>query len=108
MPAVPVGSSRVRATSGLGEDASKVPPIGDEKGPVVMAGPFVVAGVRTRYRLHHRAELPWDHFHRQGWNDALGSLADIVVNELGEVVSRDEVLRQIRLLLDYPDESEPS
>ena len=60
-----------------------------------------------RYRLHRLSELPWDHFHRLGWNEALESLADVVVNELGEVVTRDEVLRQIRLLVDSPDESKP-
>ena len=60
-----------------------------------------------RYRIHGTSELPWDHYHRLGWNEALGALADAVLNELGEVVSRDEVLRQIRLLVDYPDESEP-
>ena len=60
-----------------------------------------------RYRLHESSEQPWDHFHRLGWNEALESLADVVLNQLGESISRDEILRQVRLLLDYPNKSEP-
>jgi hypothetical protein len=60
-----------------------------------------------RYRLHASSELPWDHYHRLGWNEALESLADVVVNALGQVVTRDEVLRQMRLLMDKPNQSKP-
>jgi hypothetical protein len=53
-----------------------------------------------RTRLHDNSELPGDHYHRLGWNAALEALEDAVLNELGEVITRDELLRQIRLLVD--------
>jgi hypothetical protein len=59
-----------------------------------------------RFRIHRAETLPGDHYHRLGWNHCLESAMDAVMNELGEVVSREDVLRLLRLLLDDdpPDE----
>ena len=55
-----------------------------------------------RHRLHGTG-LPNDGTHRQGWNDALAALEDALRCDLhkGQLVSREDVIRQIRLLMDH-------
>jgi hypothetical protein len=72
----------------------------DERGPLVVERPSRLGRGEDALQDTSKLRATWDHFHRLGWCEALESLADIVVNEFGEVVNRDEVLRVIRLLMD--------
>ena len=65
--------------------------------------------VRCARRILGFETPPHDGIHRQGWNHALESLEDELLNHYakGQLVSREDVIRLIRLLLDYPDCSLP-
>jgi hypothetical protein len=59
-------------------------------------------GAAMRHRIHGTG-LPFDGTHRQGWNDGLSSLENALREDYGrgQLVSREDVIRHIRLLMDY-------
>ena len=56
-----------------------------------------------RYKLHASWPfIPHDGAHKRAWNEALGSAEDELRNHYakGQLVTREEVIQRIRLLLD--------
>jgi hypothetical protein len=54
------------------------------------------------FRWGRMVPLPHDRTHKQGWNHALEAMEDALRDDLakGQLVSREDVIRRIRLLLD--------